>query len=91
MKVTLSSFLSWSKSDFVKGFFMAVGGAVFAVIQTWVLNGIFTFDFTVIWHTAVKAIVIYLGVKFFTPAPASVVVNTNETDVISAQSGKKIA
>jgi len=91
MKVTLSSFLSWSKSDFVKAFFMVVGGAVLGLLVTWVNQGIFTFDFTEIWHTAYKAAVVYLGVKFFTPTPSSVVVDTTKTDVIDKNTNKKVA
>ncbi len=33
MKVKLSSFFSLSKSDFVKGLIMAVGGSIFGLIR----------------------------------------------------------
>jgi len=54
--------------DAAKGLIMAIGAAVFALIAESVQKGIFTFDFTAIWHTAVATAVVYLGKNFFTPA-----------------------
>ena len=91
MKVTLSKFLSLSQSDLVKGFIYAIVGAIYGVISGSIAANVFMFDWTSIWHAALTAGVGYLGVKFFTPSPTSVVVDTTKTDVISAATGKPIA
>jgi hypothetical protein len=54
-------------ADFSKGMIMAVGGAVFTVVENSIEAGIFTLDWTNIWHIAVGALVLYLGKNFFTP------------------------
>jgi hypothetical protein len=91
MKVTLSRFMSVSQSDLIKGGVYAVVGAVYGVVQGSITAKIFTFDWTSIWQAALTAGIGYIGVKFFTPSPTSVVVDTNKTDVIDAATGKPIA
>ena len=91
MKVTLSSFMRLSQSDLVKGFIYAVVGAIYGVVQGSIDANSFMFDWTSIWHAALTAGVGYIGVKFFMPAPTSVVVDTTKTDVISKATGKPIA
>jgi hypothetical protein len=57
--------INWA--DFLKGMIMAVGGAVFTIVENSIQAGIFTFNFTNIWHVAVGALALYLGKNFFTP------------------------
>ena len=53
--------------DAAKGLIMAIGGAVFALIAESVQKGLFTFDFTAIWHTAVAVAIVYLARIFSHP------------------------
>jgi hypothetical protein len=78
----LSSLFSLNAQDFLKGLIMAAGGAVFGVIYSWVNAGIFTFDWTIIWHTSVAAIVVYLSKNFFTPTPTTIEVDKTKTAVV---------
>jgi hypothetical protein len=78
-----SSFLSLNVQDFVRGLIMAVGGAVFAVIQSSISAGVFTIDWVNIWHIALAAFVVYIGKNFFTPAPATVEIDPAKTQVIN--------
>jgi hypothetical protein len=54
--------------DVAQGLIMASGGAAFGIISESVSKGVFTLDFTAIWHSALAAAVVYLGKRFFTPA-----------------------
>lgn len=56
--------------DVIQGAIMAAGGAAYSLISISLSKGEFTFDFTAIWHTAMAAVIIYLGKRFFTPAQA---------------------
>ena len=86
----LSSFLSLNIQDFVRGLIMAVGGAVYAVFQSSFSAGVFTIDWTNIWHIALGAIVVYLGKNFFTPAPKTVEVDLTKTAVVDKDTKEKV-
>jgi hypothetical protein len=68
MQQITSAFLRLNQNDFLKGLFMAIGGAVFALVAKSIEVEKFTFDFTSIWHTALAAAVVYLTKNLFTPA-----------------------
>lgn len=55
-------------SDFFKGLIMAVGGAVFTVLENSINAGSYTFDWTNVWHVSLGAFILYIGKNFFTPA-----------------------
>lgn len=78
----LSTIFTLNVQDWIKGLIMAIGGAVFAVIQSSIAAGIFTIDWQNIWHIALGAFVVYIGKNFFTPAPKTVEVNKSVTQVI---------
>jgi hypothetical protein len=61
-----SSFLSVNAIDILKGMALAIGTAVFAIVAPSIQKGVFIFDWTAIWHTAVAAGITYIGAKFFT-------------------------
>lgn len=85
-----SSFFNLNWQDLGKGLIMAVGGAVFSVIQTSISAGVFTFNVTDIWHTALAAAVIYLGKNLFTPTPKTITVDTTKTTVIDSKTKQPI-
>jgi len=78
----LSGLFTLSVQDWIKGLIMAVGVAVFSIIETSVSAGIFTFNLTTVWHAALAAIVVYIGKNFFTPAPKTIEVDKSITKVI---------
>lgn len=61
-----SNFLSLNTKDFLRGFAMAIGGAVVQMIYDTIQKGSFVFDFTNIWHTALAAASAYLLKNLFT-------------------------
>lgn len=68
--------------DFIKGFVVAVGGALFTVLETCVRTWTWTFDWQDVLKVAVSAGVAYLGKQFFTDQPKTVVVDTTKTTVV---------
>jgi hypothetical protein len=61
-----TNFFSLGWKDFIKGFIMAVGGAVFSVVQTSIEAGQFHFDLKQIAIVAGGAACVYLGKNLFT-------------------------
>ncbi|HVW97500.1 MAG TPA: hypothetical protein VHA56_16120 [Mucilaginibacter sp.] len=70
MQKITSRFLSLDLPDWIRGLFIAVGAAVVAFMGESFDKGVFTLDFTTLWHTAVAAGLSYLTHCFFTPAKA---------------------
>ncbi len=66
-----SSFFSLSWSDLGKGLIMVVLGAVFGVVQGSIEAGVFTFNFTDIWHAALAAGIPYLAKNLVTNSDGS--------------------
>jgi hypothetical protein len=85
-----SSFLNLNWQDLGKGLIMAVGGAVFAVIQTSISAGVFVLNWADIWHTALAAIVVYLGKNVFTPTPKVIQIDPSKTSVIDSDTKQPI-
>ena len=77
-----SDLFSLGIQDFVKGLFVAVGGAVFAVIQSSLAAETFTLDWSNIAKIAAGAAVAYLGKQFFTGTPKVVEIDPAKTEVI---------
>lgn len=63
-----SNLFSLSTQDFLKGLFIAVGGAVVGVIETSLNAGSLTFDWKAIGGIALASGLSYLTKNFFTPA-----------------------
>jgi hypothetical protein len=61
-----TNFFSLGWKDAIKGLIMAVGGAVFAVIESSVSTGNFHLDWPYIGKIAGAAAVVYLGKNLFT-------------------------
>jgi hypothetical protein len=59
-----SEFLSVNYVDFIKGLLIAMVSAVVAVIGDSMSKGVFTFDWTTIWHVALSAGIGYVAIKF---------------------------
>lgn len=91
MKINVSGFLSLTKSDFIKGLIMAVGGAVYGLIDSSIAAGDFVFEWDAIWKASLAALVVYLGKQFFSPPPSTIVVDTEKTDVIDKETKKIIS
>ncbi len=87
----LSSFLNLNLQDFLKGLIVAVGGAVFAVIQSSISAGGFTIDWTNVWHIALGAFIAYIGKNFFTPTPTVVQIDPTKTSVIDKDTKQVLA
>jgi len=77
--------------DFFKGMLMAVGGAVFTVVQSSLSEGIFMIDWTNVWQIALTAFAVYIGKNFFTPVPKMVEVDPAKTTVIDVDTKEVIA
>ncbi len=61
-----NTFLSLGWKDFAKGLIMAVGGAVFAVIQTSLEAGQFQINWKQVASVAAATACVYLGKNLFT-------------------------
>lgn len=79
MKVEFSNFFRWTKSDFVKGLFMAVIGAALGVVYSMINDP--SIDWSLVWKTAAGTAISYLLKNLFTPPPSTVVVDRSKTDV----------
>jgi hypothetical protein len=77
-----SELFSLNAQDFFKGLIVAIGGAVFAVIQSSLTASTFTLDWTNIWHIALGAGLSYLGKQFFTGTPTAIEVDSSKTTII---------
>ena len=85
-----SELFSLNYQDLIKGLIMAVGGAVFAVIQSSVEMGVFTIEWENIWHIAVGAAVVYIGKQFFTGTPKVISIDPDKTAVVDASNNRVI-
>ena len=61
-----SDFLKLNVVDFIKGFVVSLITAALVVIQATISSGVFTFDWTLIWHSSLTAGIAYLVKNFFT-------------------------
>lgn len=61
-----SSLFTLNSKDLIKGFIVAIFGAVFGIIQGSIDAGTFEFDWTKIWHAALAAAVAYIIKNFLT-------------------------
>jgi hypothetical protein len=92
----LSDFLTLNWHDLLIGTLTAAGSAIVAIIapsiQSWVnslstpnpANFSLIFNWTVIWHTAVAGAFGYLQVKFLSPAPKVLQVDTSKTVAVDS-------
>jgi len=76
-----SDLFSLNIQDWIRGLIVAIGGAVFAVIQSSIEVGVFAFDWTNVWHVALGAGVAYIGKQFFTDQPKVVEIDSTRTEV----------
>lgn len=67
-----SEFLSVNHIDFIKGLLVAMVSGVCSMLGESFSKGIFTFDWTSIWHVAVAAGIAYLTLKFGSGPKSSV-------------------
>ena len=81
---------SLNVQDFFKGLIMAVGGAIYAVIQSSIDAGNFKLDWNNMWHISLAAFMVYLGKKFFSPMPKVVEINPSKTLVIDSRTKEAI-
>lgn len=66
----------------IKALATAIISGVVAVVGPSIQAGNFTFNWTVIWHTAVAAVVGYVGQKVVSPPPSTVAIDPTKTTVI---------
>lgn len=85
----IKGFLSLSKYNYLKGLGMAVLGAVYTVVEPLIMNNVFAFDWTLIWHNAAKAAFLYLSYSFVQPAPKTVSIDPAKTSVVDGTSDNK--
>jgi hypothetical protein len=79
---TTSKLFRINLNDTLKGLVVAVGGAVFTVVQNSIEIGNLKFDWTNIWHIALAAFVAYIGKNFFTNSQ-TVIKGAEEGQIIS--------
>lgn len=60
MNNTFSKFFKWNFRDFLNGLIMAILGAVSGVLIPSIENLTFTFEWHIVWKTALSAASIYL-------------------------------
>lgn len=66
----------------IKALATAIISGIVAVVAPSIQAGNFSFNWTVIWHTAVAAAVGYVGQKIVSPAPTTVAIDPAKTSVI---------
>lgn len=84
--VVTSSRFSLNLSDWAKSLVMAVGGAVFGLIQASIQSGSLDFDWKKIGLAALGAAVVYIGKNFF-DAPRIVVTDAPPETVQAVKDG----
>lgn len=85
-----STFLSLNIQDFLKGLIMTIGGGIAAIVLPSIQDGIFVFNWTIIWHTAVATGLTYIAKNLFSPAPKKVIIDPEKTSVIDATTKETI-
>lgn len=84
-KQITSKFLSLQWRDVIRGFVMAAVTPVFTIITTSLNQGVLTFNWRLIWITALSAGLAYLAKNFFEPTQTIIVVKPP----LDNQSGEK--
>lgn len=77
--------------SWLKGFLMAVIGAVLAVIQSSISADVFTIDWSNIWHVALITGSAYILKEFTTPIPKVVAIDPAKTAVVNVVNEKVIS
>jgi len=78
---TFSDKFKLSVQDWLKGLYVAVGGALFTILESSVRTWTWTFDWQDILRIAVSAGVAYLGKQFVTGQPKVVEIDSTKTEV----------
>jgi hypothetical protein len=78
MKLTISPTTRAS----IKALASAVIAGIVAVVAPSIQAGNFSFNWTVIWHTAVAAAVGYIGQKIVSPTPTTIRIDPTKTSVV---------
>lgn len=86
--VVTSKRFNLNLSDWTKSFIMAVGGAVFGLIQASIQSGSLDFDWKKIGLAALGAAVVYIGKNFF-DAPRIVVTDAPPATIQAVKDGDK--
>ena len=68
--------------DFLHGLYVAVAGAVCGFLLTRMTAGVFTFDWTTIWHTSATAAISYLNLRFFSGEPKTIEIDPAKTQIL---------
>jgi len=85
-----STFLSLNWQDFLKGLVVAVGGGIVAIVAPSIESGNFTFNWTIIWHTAAAAGLSYIAKNLFSPTPKKVEIDPSKTSVVDEKTKETI-
>jgi hypothetical protein len=86
----LSSFLTLNKYDLFKGLIMAIGSAIYAVVEPLLSNGIFSFDWKHIGAISLGTTIVYLIKNLLTPIPSKIEVDLGKTTVIDSVTKQEI-
>lgn len=78
---TFSDKFKLSLQDWLRGLYVAVGGALFTILESSVRTWTWTFDWQDILRIAVSAGVAYLGKQFVTGQPKAVAIDSTKTEV----------
>lgn len=78
---TFSDKFKLNLQDWLKGLYVAVGGALFTILESSVRTWTWTFDWQDILRIAVSAGVAYLGKQFVTGQPKVVEIDSTQTEV----------
>jgi hypothetical protein len=86
----ISSFLTLNKYDFFKGMVMAIGSAIYAVVEPLLSNGIFDINWRHIGAISFGTTIVYLFKNFLTPTPKTLEVDFEKTTVIDSLTKQEI-
>jgi hypothetical protein len=78
---TFSDRFKLSVQDWLKGLIVAIGGALFTIIETCVRTWTWTFDWQDVLRIAVSAGVAYIGKQFLTGQPTAIEIDSTKTEV----------
>lgn len=85
--ITTSKRFTLNLSDFWKGLFMTIGGAIVGIIMDSINQGNFEFNWAAIWKGALAAGITYLFKNFF-DKPRIVITDPNPTSVDQVNNGE---
>ncbi len=78
-----SNLFSINFQDLIRGAIMAGGGAAYAILEPLLSTGNFAID----WHSVIKislgTAAVYLIKNFLTPAPKSITIDPEKTEIIN--------